>query len=427
MVLLRIYHELERRIDAFLRRSHIPTEVAYYFGPLGHGLDVQGAIAVGSPGSTLRVSLERAAKLQRAIQHNYRQSSELLARDGRVSKCFHCEEKQVARDESGSVRWKEGKLREWLSYRAERLYDINQRPMERPLDDKGRVSPDPDHWGVFTCGHLQLRAWSELVRAARLERAFGEIDAQQRLSIRYRTVPRLDAYSPELAETRRLVQGVFRPAPGKQFMVCHLKDLDLRCSALVAERHWQVGRLTQIFRDEEEPVIVFADHLAKRAATGSLEEPGDDEDNDLESSAPSRWAWARRITAPQWRELTKVLLRAVPRACRPDIRANCSRRLPCLGSAGLSAPRIVPNPSEIVGKPFRFRRIDRVSRPRSTQREALFWPGLHFRFRSWYTGTKCSAAAMDDAGAFSMIMTRVHRRQMNHATRPNPIPDRSDR
>jgi hypothetical protein len=192
IAVLAVYSAIMRDVEAMLRVLQIPSELVSGYGPLGHGFDVQGAVALGSPTRpTLSVNAQIAVELVEKAEEVYRQTSATIYKDVAARKPFTWEGNRVGRDQQGYPTIDEHRLGKSLSTVVEDLRDVHDFRFVPPFDSQGRVSIVPRHWGILARSHLLLRAWADLIAAAevtpleRAERQFAMFCREQPRGSRY--------------------------------------------------------------------------------------------------------------------------------------------------------------------------------------------------------------------------------------------------
>ena len=127
------------RSDA--RALQIPSELASKYGPLGHGIDVQGAVALGSPrrpalsiNSQIAVELVKrpeevdhlsSVELVKRPEVVYRLSSAAIYNHVEARKPFTWEGNRVGRDQQGYPTIDNGRLQSWLWTIADEMRDVH--------------------------------------------------------------------------------------------------------------------------------------------------------------------------------------------------------------------------------------------------------------------------------------------------------------
>jgi hypothetical protein len=202
------------------------------FGVLGLGLEVQGAIAVQQVTRCgLNVDKIQFNALCQKADREYEEASARLYADQSVRACFVWQppstgrgQRVIERDASGNPKNSGKPFRDWLTRICDRLRDIHHCPATLPTTAHGEVATDPERWEPWTRCHRTLKAWRDLVRAARLSR-LAVVDGVIRPT--YAIIPRVSCSA--LTVARELGGPIFRPRPGNVFLVGTLVDLRTRC------------------------------------------------------------------------------------------------------------------------------------------------------------------------------------------------------
>ena len=274
---LAVYRKLLDRAEGIHRGMQIPSKLVAKFGPLGLGIDVQGAIALRFANRNgLLIHMKTAHEAYGAAERLYQESSARLAEDQRARQCFdwqgkgeeRCERirdwegKTVAKNAEGFPEIREKKLREWLEGVLWKLPDVHVAYRMYPLNDAGRLSSVPCHWGLLARCHPLLRAWANLVNTAESRRWMTSLNDPE-AHPRYRVIPQIQSWLPDLEQLRRFGHPLFRPRPGHEFLVGRFTHLELRCWAAVCERRYRPCgvHIAQMFREGGDPVLYTAGQL----------------------------------------------------------------------------------------------------------------------------------------------------------------------
>lgn len=113
-VILAVHKQQLAQTEMLLSKLPVDRKVVGKFGPLGHGIDVQGAIAVHSPGRRLNVNLWAAKRLEQQLRENYSRSCQKLSQHPAVKTVFDWEGELILLDVSGRPQFKPKRMREWL-------------------------------------------------------------------------------------------------------------------------------------------------------------------------------------------------------------------------------------------------------------------------------------------------------------------------
>ncbi len=218
------------------------------WGPLGIGIDVQGAIAVSQNNACLEIDHVTRRQLIDACEDRYAAASRMLYDDKLARKCFRWEGAIVARDKKEYPHLNERPLRKRLAETLNQLRDLHGRPFMLPKNDQGQPSLSPEHWEPFTDCVPRLKAWADLTDAASLIGYFQE-NAQDSFRPTYRIVPYLRAYAPSLKALKRFGFPRFRTVDG-HYCRATLVDLEIRCLAATFDRYTENSRLSLLFHDE---------------------------------------------------------------------------------------------------------------------------------------------------------------------------------
>lgn len=212
------------------------------FGPLGHWLDVSGAIALCRVKQNgLKIDPEAAADLAQKCMHLYEEGCTALREDRQARGCFHWENELVPCDRKGYPKFKKTALRTWLRRVFDDCLSLGNAPLKPPLDRNGRLSLVPEDWGILPRCHPLLRAWNGLWTAAAAMRFLSGRRDNDDAKPLYRVCPRIRSVNPSLSQLHRLRPGLFIPRSGYRFLVGKLRDLELRCVAVTASHSFPDG------------------------------------------------------------------------------------------------------------------------------------------------------------------------------------------
>ena len=246
------------------------------YGPLGVGIDVQGAIALGKPDRPLlQVDAQQSDELCYENERRFQVASRQLHDDPEARPCFHWSDENnharlVARDDNGLPLYHVHALKVWLRAVAGKLCDINHLPVSVPLTQRGDPSFDPESWGIWAACNRSLRAWRDLVRAARFNHHLASVAPCQPV---YSVVPIFRAQKPDLAALRSLRLPIFQPRDGHVFVVGTFPLLKIYCLAAIHQQGDLVprGRLIGHFLENHDPIGEIASELYARMTTATSE------------------------------------------------------------------------------------------------------------------------------------------------------------
>ena len=303
------------------------TSMPRKFGPLGVGIDVQGAIAVGQPNRpSLQFDRQQLGDLRNQNDCRYQRASERLHADAGARPCFQwCDgrggKRLIARGDDGLPIHHSTALKVWLRGFRDKLCDIHNLPAAIPVTQRGDPSFDSEQWGIWAACDRSLRAWRDIERSARLDCALlnGAI-----VQPTYNVVPVLSARNPDLIALRALGVPAFRPQMGHVFLVGTLPLLKVCCFAAVHQGTHRVpqGRLAGFFLATENPIgqiaaelyAIATGEIASRAPMDVAEAKGSWSTSPLED-ATDRFA-ALEVSDPdtywRWIGVTAALLETIP-------------------------------------------------------------------------------------------------------------------
>lgn len=305
-VILAIYKEQLAQAAAISSRLANERHIVDHFCPLGHGLDVQGAIAVENPQRVLHIHLAAAKHLQRDLEKLHAESSRQLKQEHDADHALEWDGDLVARDSKGFPKYKLERVRKWLKKQLAASADVNDQSWPDPLDDKGNFSSLPEHWDNLVDCSRRLRAWSDLCRSAQALRFFQSLAEEKddwSFRPKYRVVPRLHAFEPELSHVHPLTPGLFCPGEKQRMLVYRLADLEIRCLGFVCEQYRHTSRIAVALRDGEDVIAILAENLADIANNDEVDDDGQE--------LPD-------LTSNQWEQVVEVLLDSVARGYSTD-------------------------------------------------------------------------------------------------------------
>ena len=252
----------------FERRSPQQSRRPVPFGPLGIGIDVQGAIAAAAASTAaFRTDRYQLEALRQRNEERFQNASRRLHDDAGARACFHWTsdgEPLVVRRDDGTIHAKPEQLRRWLLSYRNRLVDQHGFPLTIPFTIDGTPSLDPTRWGVWAACDSLLAAWRDLDRSSQLARHLLRDGSFQP---RNEIVPEIRTRGPDLLAYRSLGIPVFEPADGGVFLIGTLPLLKLRVFAAVQRRHSEVpARLAGYFLAHDDPLERLANELYMRSS-----------------------------------------------------------------------------------------------------------------------------------------------------------------
>ena len=296
---LAVYSAILPNVEDRLRELGIPSELASEYGPLGHGIDVQGAVALGSPRRpALSVNATAAEEVVKKAEEVYRRSSATIYKDVEARRPFTWHEDQVRCDVGGYPKIDNGRLQSWLWTIAEEVRDVHDFRFVPPFDSQERLSIVPRHWGILARSHPLLRAWADLIASAEVILWLKSLDWEKPSKCEF--VPTMWLSQPDLGVLRRFSPSLFRPRSGHVFLVCRLKYLELRCLARQILRHRPAdARIATMLWDNQDPVTQTAMEMREHSAADDSEHG-----RQFRQRTPQDDDW--------WKRTARVLLAAVP-------------------------------------------------------------------------------------------------------------------
>jgi hypothetical protein len=249
---LHVYRRLRRHALRVARVRGYRRKTIETFGPLGLGLQVQGAIAVArAAGVGLKPRWGSFPRLRHSCLEVWRTSSEQLRRTPEVKDCFEWNGNEISHGRDWVPACDVDRLRGWLKQAAAATPALYHPTLVPPLTPQGEVSIVASDWGDQVLILPNLRAWADLCAAASVMRSIDRPDQTKEDRVRptYSVLPRLGSAEPDLTWYRRRVsERAFEAAPGRRLVVGRLDDLLLRCHAEICERKGGTSQLGDLFR-----------------------------------------------------------------------------------------------------------------------------------------------------------------------------------
>jgi hypothetical protein len=280
-----------------------PPRARGAFGPLALGLQVRGAVALAdAPYAWLCLAPEAPHKIAAGLRHAQEANEALLTGDREARQCFKPgPDGRLRYRVDGSPKVRPGALNGWLRRRLRSVEGLHRTAVNGPRVWKGRVSDDPEDWGVLARCDPLLAAWADLVTAGEVCRACCRPGVTA-LRPRFEVLPHLHSRERDLEALRRFCGGnLFVPAPSHVFLVVGLRDLKLR--ALAAECQHRLGNstLADIFAGAGDPCAHVAAALAGADPAAFAA---------LEGTDPGRHG--------RWLQIARALLHAAPLGFREE-------------------------------------------------------------------------------------------------------------
>ena len=309
-----IYQTLRQRADQVINRLGIPQKLVARYGPLGLGIDVQGAIAAQL---TDRIGLcinEAAVRhIEKAVDADCRHASETLHNDDHARYAFAWNGRMVRQRDDGTLAVDQERLRKWLRKSFDDFRDLQDGLLFMPFaDGENDISTDPRHWGVVVRYSPSLYAWSNLVAAAGAKQWLHSI-GKRSVHPAYQLVPEIRSLTPDLLYLRSK-GALFCPPPGRQYLVVRLCQLELRCFAFLCKQHYRRSdaSLARMFQEGKDPIQHAAAEFYARD-TAKKGKPVEVAFESIRAHQPAVY--------DRWVEIARVLLFAVPRSiAAPQLR-----------------------------------------------------------------------------------------------------------
>ena len=218
--ILAVHQRLLSLAEPILSRLEIRPKLVERFGPLGHGIDVQGEIAVNSPARAVECDFPVLEYLKVRLKEIFSESSRVLYQDREARKCFDWQdsvEKVVKCDSEARLLVKRKPLRRWLDKQLSQITDVNGQSWEQLRNDKANLSLLPEHWELLIHCTPLLRAWNDLDRSSKSIRFFDSL-GRTRFSPSYRVVPHLGTHCPEISYVHYQAPKLFQSQNGKELI-----------------------------------------------------------------------------------------------------------------------------------------------------------------------------------------------------------------
>jgi hypothetical protein len=257
-----------------------PQTAQACFGPLGLGIQVMGAIALGqAEANGLHLIAEAREELLQKCRQSQQECIASLVADRPARQWLkRTDGNQIKFQWNGMPDVREKQLRQWLSEILESVRGFHQTALDQPLDGKDRLSTDPTDWGILARGNGRLRAWADLMTASRLLSS-PESGGRSVVQPRYEVLPRIRSLSPDLGQVRRShAPAIFQPSGGNTFLIVELPNLELWSLAVFCEERFGSSKLGQILRMGHDPALATAAALAGLDAHGFVKLATEDPD-----------------------------------------------------------------------------------------------------------------------------------------------------
>lgn len=264
-MVLRMYRRLRLRALQLLRQLGVKHCHVEKFGPLGIGVQVQGAVAATyASNSGLRLRTDAVSGIRETCRVLWHRASKHLHADPIARGAFLWNGDEVIKDKAGLPSRKPENLRNWLESLAapeSMRFHPELIPPRRP---NGSISIMPDDWGEQVHSDPGLQAWSELWTAASVQKSLDKAEAGTVRSL-YAVLPRLGSRKPNLVQFRRLFRThAFEAEHGYALVVAKLPDLLLRCHAEICEHQSGQSQLGGLFRH----AAYWSEHESRTVSVG---------------------------------------------------------------------------------------------------------------------------------------------------------------
>jgi hypothetical protein len=278
------------------------------FGPLGLGLQVQGAIAAEHAARNgLHIGPGTMTGLVQALSGVQNSCINQLTADRKAKACFKQDDNKVRLDHLGFPEFRPRTLAKWLESVLRELQD-RHRVGFVPPGAEDVISTCPEDWGVLVRCHRFLRAWADLLSASRLRLHFQKNQVSV-IHPQYQILPRIGSDKPSLDDVRRSgLRVMFRPSNGHCFLVIQLCDLDLRALAAVCLQRYSTRELAAVFQSGRDVAVHTAARLSmmEPAAFARLEtEDHDRHTRWIRSARAALFAVPRGLGVAELREIAR--------------------------------------------------------------------------------------------------------------------------
>jgi hypothetical protein len=260
-VILTVCENLLARAGHIAARLGIDQSLTERFGPLGHRIEVQGAIGF----DRMRQHGLRTdpAKLDEAIRTCEERRDAAIngwREDPQFRRCLHFKDEKVVMKPDGFPRLRDKRFQDALAVIAAPLAGVHGVPLPVPFIGNERSAILRD-WLRICPYHPFLRGWYEMMSACALRNTLVRA-GNDLLQPAYHTWPRMHSVGPDLETVRRFdLFSVVRPERGKFHVALELHDIELVALASVLEQKHADASLANALRAANDPYMILASRL----------------------------------------------------------------------------------------------------------------------------------------------------------------------
>ena len=301
----RVAEVLQEKCSSVARACRTEQEATRRFGPLGLGIQVQGAIALHEADQTIwRVNSPVLPEVLDELQTRREESAQQLITNRETRRWFRISAGQSSHPrEAYDIH--PAALEEWLEEVLETLTGPHGLPLPGPSE-----ATAAEQWGVLRYCHPLLKAWADYVTDSR---GLHWLNSAPDLRLSYGVLPRMESEPPASVLQRIVGRNLLESVDRMPCLRVSFPDLELRTFAAVLEHHYGDSHLASLYHQGQDALACLADNLAACANEN---------------------AWALNgLTEQDWLNVGRAFLLGISLKLSPET----SRAFVC-GKAGLELP-----------------------------------------------------------------------------------------
>lgn len=269
---LRIYEVLMGHVQQIAAQAQPEPPQASQYGPLGLGLEVQGAIALSRQNGLLAIDPDA---IDAAIAHQrerFWRHADLLAANQESRESFKAPRRDA---EAPKLNVKNEQLQRLLGRISETIREAAGLRPARPATvnkerNRDELSTVPARWARLCRSHPILFSWAECVAASRCIRLLSKIKAERKtLAVIPRCLPRMHSIARVGVNRQTSLEdfvgsGLFQPPPNQVFIIAKFDEIEVAALAAICECQFGTSRIADLLREGKNPINVAAEACRQR-------------------------------------------------------------------------------------------------------------------------------------------------------------------